>query len=57
MSKWVYYILGIFGVYYALTDTTAGLGSRLCSESEEDAKHLATHFADKLRAVMVIEKK
>jgi hypothetical protein len=44
-------------VYFTRTYTLAGLGSRLCSESEEDAKHLATHFQDKLRAVMVIEKK
>jgi hypothetical protein len=38
------------------TYTYTGLGSRLCSETEEDAKHLATHFEDKLRAVMVIKK-
>lgn len=44
------------GTLYTRSHTDAGLGSRLCSESPEDAKHLATHFEGKLRDIMVIPK-
>lgn len=39
------------------TIAAAGLGSRLCFESEADAKwHLGKQHLDKMRAIMVIEK-
>lgn len=43
-------------VGYARTNAHAGLGSRLCFESEEDGRFHATHHLDKLRAMMVIPK-
>jgi hypothetical protein len=45
------------GTYYVGTDAFAGLGSRLCFESSEEAKwHLGEKHLDKMRAIMVIEK-
>jgi hypothetical protein len=43
--------------FYDLTLTYAGLGSRLCFESDDDARwHLGKQHLDKMRAIMVIEK-
>lgn len=46
----------LYVVNYDHTLTNAGLGSRLCFESEDDATYHLTRHIDKLRAMMVISK-
>jgi hypothetical protein len=46
----------LYAVGYVVTFTSAGLGSRLCFESEEEATFHFTHHLDKMRAMMVIPK-
>lgn len=44
------------GVHYDNAYTRAGLGSRLCFESEEDAEFHLTHHLEKMKNIMVIPK-
>ncbi len=46
----------LYVVGYVGTGAFAGLGSRLCFESEDDTTFHLTHHHDKMRAIMVIEK-